>query len=693
MAGHNLRKAKQLKTCSSVYGRARSRLAALASSVLVSLGAIAPCVPAHAQPAPDPVADAREAFRKKDRNRLAAARAAALSSQHPLAMWADYWELSNRLSEATQAEVEGFYARWKDTYVEDRLRNDWLLELGHRRDWANFAADFPKFRMNDDREVTCYALLTNHLAGKDVTDASRAAWFAQREADDGCNLLAATLVDAKLFDSADVWRKTRLAMEAGRVRVARQASALISIPTASLVQDLSESPAKFLTRKASAADGRANAEIATLALIRMASNDPDAAAGALSDRWERVLPPDLASWAWASVAKQAAMKLLPDASDHYQHAQLVFAKDKNRELDWPDDTMAWKARAALRANDGKGRWQQVVQAIDAMSPEEQRDPSWIYWKARGLQSLARSSQAGDAMREQAQQMFASIAGQLSFYGALASEAIGQPFTLPPRPAPLTEEERAAANATPGLARGLQLAALGLRDEGRREWNYTLRGMSDRQLLAAAQLACDAQDWQLCINTSERTRAEIDVAQRYPTPYRDDIVARAKELGLDPAYVMGLIRQETRFMATLRSHAGASGLMQLMPATAKWTARKYGVEYRPELINDPGTNLRLGTGYLRHVLDAFEGSQPLAAAAYNAGPGRPRRWREGPVLDTSAWAENIPFPETRDYVKKVMSNATIYAALLNGEAPVLRTRLGRVVGPRDANAPEPEKDLP
>ncbi|WP_235835007.1 lytic transglycosylase domain-containing protein [Piscinibacter terrae] len=665
----------------------------MASSVLVSVGAMAPCMPAHAQSTPDPVADAREAFRKKDRNRLAAARAAAISSQHPLAMWADYWELSNRLSEATQAEVDGFYARWKNTYVEDRLRNDWLLELGHRRDWTNFAADFPKFRMNDDREVTCYALLTNHLAGKEVADAARAAWFAQREADDGCNLLAATLIDAKLFDSADVWRKTRLAMEAGRVRVARQAAALISIPTASLVQDLSDSPAKFITRKASAAGGRANAEIATLALMRMASNDPDAAAGALTDRWERTLPPDLASWAWASVAKQSAMKLLPEAADHYQHAQLVFAKDKNRELDWPDDTMAWKARAALRANDGKGRWQQVVQAIDAMSPEEQRDPSWIYWKARGLQSLARNSQSGDAMRDQSRQMFASIAGQLSFYGALASEAIGQPFALPAAPQPLTAEERAAATATPGLARGLQLAALGLRDEGRREWNYTLRGMSDRQLLAAAQVACDAQDWQLCINTSERTKAEIDVAQRYPTPYRDDIVARAKELGLDPAYVMGLIRQETRFMATLRSHVGASGLMQLMPATAKWTARKYGVEYRPELINDPGTNLRLGTGYLRHVLDAFEGSQPLAAAAYNAGPGRPRRWREGPVLDTSAWAENIPFPETRDYVKKVMSNATIYAALLNGEAPVLRTRLGRVVGPRDANAPEPEKDLP
>ena len=115
---------------------------------MMSVGALAPCAPAVAQQAaPDPIADAREAFRKKDRNRLAADRAVALSSQHPLAMWAEYWELGNRLSEATQPELDAFFARWPNTYVEDRLRNDWLLELGQRRDWVNFAANFPRFRM------------------------------------------------------------------------------------------------------------------------------------------------------------------------------------------------------------------------------------------------------------------------------------------------------------------------------------------------------------------------------------------------------------------------------------------------------------------------------------------------------------------------------------------------------------------
>jgi soluble lytic murein transglycosylase len=673
-----------LKTCSSVYG------AVVAAALLAPWPG--PATKAQAQPAADPVVDAREAYRKKDRARLAATRAAALASQHSLAMWADYWELTNRISEVAQTDLDAFYQRWPGTYVEDRLRNDWLLELGHRRDWVNFTAEFPRFRMNDDREVACYALLTQHLDGKDVRDAARAAWFAQREADDGCALLAATLVDAKVLTPADVWRKTRLAMDAGRVRVARQSAALVSIVAASQVQELADSPAKFLTRKASAGT-RVNAELATLALMRMASNDPDAAAGALGDRWERALPRDLATWAWTSVARQAAMKLSPDASDLYQRAERIAPKS-GAEPEWGDDAMAWKARAALRANNGKGRWQQVLAAIEAMREDDRKDPTWIYWKARALQSLApRDGADGDAMRAQARELLASISGQLSFYGALAAEALGQQPVMPAAPAPLSDAEKAAAADHPGLSRALKLAGLGLRDEARREWNYSLRGMDDRQLLAAAAIACDQQDWQLCINTSERTKGEIDLAQRYPTPYKDDIVARSRELGLDAPYVLGLIRQETRFMASLRSHAGASGLMQIMPATARWTARKIGVDYSPEMIADPDTNLRLGTGYLKLVLDAFDGSQALAAAAYNAGPNRPRKWREGPWLDSAAWAENIPFPETRDYVKKVISNATVYAALVNGEPPTLRARLGRLVGPRDANAPEPEKDLP
>jgi len=142
----------------------------------------------------------------------------------------------------------------------------------------------------------------------------------------------------------------------------------------------------------------------------------------------------------------------------------------------------------------------------------------------------------------------------------------------------------------------------------------------------------------------------------------------------------------------RSVVGASVQMKLMPATARWTAKKIGLPYTPALIADRDTNLRLGNAYLKIVLDEVGGSQAMAAAAYNAGPGRPRKWREGPLLETAIWAENIPFAETRDYVKKVLSNATYYAALLGGKGTTIRSRLGRPIGPADPNAPV-ERDVP
>jgi soluble lytic murein transglycosylase len=644
------------------------------------------------QPGPQAtVLDAREAFRKKDRARLAALSAQAAAERNPLAMWVDYWELTNRLGDAEQSELSAFAQRWSGTYVEDRLRNDWLLELGRRRDWANLAAEYPRFRMNDDREVTCYALTVDALAGKDVKDAALAAWLAQRDADDGCALLASTLFDAKQINAADVWKKARLSMEIGRPRAARQAAALLGPGIDRSVGEIIDSPSRWLAKKAATAT-RNDAELTSLALLRLATTDNDSAAYLLNQRWERALPADLAAWTWASVARQTALKLQPEAAEQYLRAERADRKGTH-EIDLPEETLAWKARAALRGDGGRARWQQVVQAINAMPATLQKDPAWVYWKATALQAVAKESEDGEALRSSSRELLAGIAGQMNFYGELAAEELGQPFLLPPKPTPLTAVERDGAAAQPGLQRALVLIAIGLRSEGVREWNFSIRGLGDRDLLAAAQLACDHEVWDRCINTSDKTQVEIDIDQRFPMPLRREVAAAARDAGLDPAFIYGLIRQESRFVMDARSGVGASGLMQLMPSTARWTAKKIGVPYTPDLLTDRDTNLRLGNAYLRLVLDDVGGSQPMAAAAYNAGPSRPRQWRNGPLLDAAIWAESIPFPETRDYVKKVLSNATYYAALLGGKGTAIRGRLGPPVGPPDPNAAPPEKDLP
>src|SRR5690606_14419542 len=174
--------------------------------------------------------------------------------------------------------------------------------------------------------------------------------------------------------------------------------------------------------------------------------------------------------------------------------------------------------------------------------------------------------------------------------------------------------------------------------------------------------------------------EVDVSQRFIAPFEGRVSEKAKEIGLDAAWVYGLIRQESRFITNARSRVGASGLMQLMPATAKWVAGKIGMkDFKPSSVNDFDTNTILGTRYLDMVLRDLGGSQVLASAGYNAGPGRPVRWRAtlpGPV-EGAIFAETIPFTETRLYVKHVLSNAVYYATLFTGEPHSLKERLGTI----------------
>ena len=650
----------------------------------------------------DVILDARDAFQRHDRARLSLLRATAFANRLPLAQWVDYWELTNRIADASADEVEQFYARWPGSYVEDRLRNDWLLEAGRRHDWDAFRRDFPRFRMNDDRSVACYATLVDHLAGKEVHDAALAQWMAVKDADVGCQLMAQTLHDDQVFSDADVWRRLRQVAELpgrGAERALRAGAQILGKAETRDMAALLDNPARFVVRKADILTTRRN-DMITIALARMATSDPAAAAVQLQDRLQQTIGADNASWAWAVIARYGAQSLLPDAVDWANRAWSSRRPERKGDgngdrpvgPDWGDEVLEWHARAALRAGSGNQRWKDVERAIAAMSPATRAEGNWTYWHAQAELALAPASPgaASDDRIAQARGELKTLSAKLSFYGLLSAEDLGGQFVLPPRPQPLTGMERGAARANPGLQRGLALTALELRDEGRREWNFTLRGMSDRELLAAAQWACDAGDWQLCINTSERTKTEIDIAQRYPLPYRRDIVQAATDAGLDPAFVFGLIRQETRFMSNARSAVGANGLMQLMPATAKWTAKKAGVAFRPELIADPGTNLRLGSFYLKLVLDSLGGSDPMAAAAYHAGPGRPRRWRGGVTTPPEVWTENVPFFETRDYVKKVLTNAAIYAALLGDKGPQLRPRLGPPIGPRDATqAPAPD----
>ena len=627
------------------------------------------------------ILDMNQAFKKNDKAQLS--RLLPKAKGHALEPWAAYWELRVRLDQASDSEIQQFLTQHAGTYAEDRLRNDWLLQLGRQREWATFTQEYPRFRMNDDREVRCYALSTDAFISKPETAAElKRLWYAFRDTEDGCTYTAEKLHDLKKIESLDLWRKARLAMDNNRPRAAQLALNIESVELGKQAVLIQADPQKYLDKRILAITKKRK-ELSVLALIRVANTDPDKAAQLIEKKWGLMLTKEEHNWVWAVIGKQAAQKLQDNAHSYFNKV--------TRNQDLNDDLLIWKTRAALRSGD----WKAVISAIDAMDGVKQ-DPAWVYWKARG--QLAANPTALEPMRLEAVASLQSIASVKGFYEQLAMEELGHAITAPAKPEPLTPQEKSVAAQNAGLQRALTALSLGLRSEGNREWNYstnlhTQGGMSERELLAAADLACSKQVWDRCINTSDRTKTQIDFDQRFPMPLKDTVLRRTKEIQLDPAYVYGLIRQESRFIMDAKSVVGASGLMQVMPATAKWTAKKIGMtNFQANQINDHEINVAIGTGYLKLVLDDFDGSMPLAAAAYNAGPSRSRNWRKGPVLEAAIWAENIPFNETRDYVKKVLSNTTNYAAIITGQPQSLKARLG-TVGPRNAQAPAENTDLP
>jgi soluble lytic murein transglycosylase len=258
--------------------------------------------------------------------------------------------------------------------------------------------------------------------------------------------------------------------------------------------------------------------------------------------------------AWAQIALQSALKLEPEALAYWVRADGATLSQ---------EAYQWRVRTALR----EGDWKIVKTTIALMPASLKNEPAWIYWLGRALKA--------EGKNEEARQLFASIADQIHFYGQLALEENGQKVGVPLTSRPVTADELAAVERNPNLQRALKFYSMNLRLEGTREWNWELRKMTERQHLAAAELARKNNMLDRMVNTSDRTRGEFDFNQRYPTPFNDSMYKTTQALGLDMAWVYGLIRQESRFVMHAKSHVGASGLMQIMPATARYVAKKLG----------------------------------------------------------------------------------------------------------------------
>jgi len=591
---------------------------------------------------------------------------AAQLGNYDVPSYIDYYQLKPRIREASESEVRDFLTRYQGTAIADRLRNDWLLSLAYRRNWALFDEIYPQFVVNDDLQLKCYALMSKALKDQNVVPEARALLLSPKDYGQPCTDLLGVMLKKSQYRESDIWAQIRLAGEGGATPAARRLGLLIDVPENKLAQAI-DLPALAVAK--GVGNGRQAHEIYLVALGRFAKISHTLAAVALH-RAEPKLSEAEQAIGWAQIALQASISLQPQASDYWRKAGKA-------PLSY--DGQQWKVRMALR----EGDWPQVRGTIEAMPAQLRQDPAWNYWLARALKEEGKpDSQAA------AQALLRPLSKQWNFYGQLALEELGQKITIPAAAQPVTAAEMTSIANNPGFRRALKFFAMQLRYEGLREWNWELRKMSEREHLAAAELARQNNILDRMVNTSDRTRIEVDFTQRFPAPHNDIMSPATQTLGLDKAWVYGLIRQESRFIQSAQSGVGASGLMQIMPATARYVAKKIGMQdFDKSQVNDINTNIVLGTNYLKMVLASLEGSQAMATAAYNAGPGRPHLWRSRlpHAVEGAIFVESIPFTETRGYVKNVLSNATYYAAMFDKKPQSLKARLG-TVGPKGWTAP-------
>lgn len=604
---------------------------------------------------------ARDAARAGDKAKLE--RLAPVLQGYELETYVDYWRLLVDLKDADPASIGAFLNQHDGTYVAEKLRTDWLRQVGKKQQWSAFDSEYPRL-VQPDQDLACYALQSRRAQGDaKALDDALPLWLTLLEPPEPCYpILEALIVDKRVLADA-VWARIRRQFEANKTAAALYSMNYLppsQTPDRKLAQTVVDAPLPWLAKLSNDAPvSRLQRELLALAIQRVARNDPKQAAEQMA-RFSAALSGSEKGWAWSQIGWQAAQRHLPEALDWYRLAG---------DAPLSDEVAQWKVRAALRAQD----WATIRSTIEKMPPILAAQPAWVYW-------LGRAYRAGGRLDE-ANALFAKIAGLPDFYGNLANDELGRPTVPPPKASPPSKDELALVGANVGVQRALAFFRLNLRTEGVKEWGWALRTMSDRELLAASDIAKRAGIYDRAIAAADRTRSEHDYSLRYLAPFSEQVRPAARHQALDDAWVYGLMRQESRFVTSARSSVGASGLMQLMPATAKWVANKIGLkDFQLGRVNDTETNVLLGTSYMRLVLESLDNHPVLASAAYNAGPGRARKWRADRPLEGAIYAETIPFSETRDYVKKVMSNSVYYSALFDGKPQTIKNRLG-VIAPR------------
>ncbi|WP_158224639.1 transglycosylase SLT domain-containing protein [Agaribacterium haliotis] len=603
---------------------------------------------------------AKSALKKGDSD--AYARHYAKLGDYPLIPYLDYSRLRKDLAKHEAVDIQAFISRYEDSYLAENLRRRYLEHLSAKKQWPDFLYWY------DDR-LASEAMYCKHLELRansgDVNawDELAELWLQSRSLDKACDPVIKAWRNSEYWRDDYAWQRFLLSMEAGQRSLARYCASLLPKSYQNyvkLVQQLDAKPYLIRNHKNYRSPTLDMQQVIGFGIRRYAKQHPLKAL----EHWQRYESSRIFNTEIINQTKIALVDRLMAKNELEQVHRLLANSPSIRQ----SDTIEHLLRRYLREQ----RWADVVAGIQLLPQEKQQSDRWRYWNARASTLLSPTA------IEDAQKTYRELAAKRSFYGFLAADYVGVDYELEDADTQLDTAILEALAQKPALRRAKELWLTGRSNEAYAEWYYAMNQLSARELVAAGQLANSWGWYDRAIQAMIAGKQWDELGIRFPLAYKEHVMNAADTTQLEPALIFAVARQESAMRAKAKSPVGARGLMQLMPATARQTAKKQGIPHRTEDLYKPDHNIKLGSLYLDGLLDQYQGNRILAAAAYNAGPHRVKRWRESSDgLPFDVWIETIPFKETRGYVQNVLTYAVIYGYRM-GEP-------GRMITQKEANS--------
>lgn len=590
--------------------------------------------------------DAYQAIKINDRPSIAKYKAQLKNYElNPYLLYHDY---RLHLTNTPERLISQFIKDNQNNYLGDRLYVQWLTHHGKQKNWKTY---LKYYKPQKSRNLQCYhtrALAQNNQLSKAIEQA-QVLWVSDSSLSKACLPIAGILKKNKSLTGSMIWERIGLTMQKRRVSLAKILAKDLSSQEQAMFKTwlaVYKNPTLIKKPLADSINPVIKKQIFTQGLTGLARKNPEQALQTL-ERFHKQYGFSTEQYHQQkrSISLRTAYRYQPEAED--------FLKDVNSNGGASEDSLRWQAQIALKSSN----WQLLLDSIALMDQSQQQETQWQYWQARALAAI------GD--EKPALKIYQKLAKQRNYYAFLSADILRADYQFNPDPVQPIDSE-ALIKKYQQLQRMQELLAINWMISAKREWYHLLANVDPDELHAIAVLTSEWKQHSMAITTAARAKKWNDLAVRFPTPHKAPVMQSADKHGIDPAWVYGVIRRESAFSADIQSSAGAVGLMQLMPGTAKYIGKKIGIKNtHKSVLTQPQSNIELGSAYLAYLDKKYSGNKILATASYNAGPRRIDSWiPKDHSLPADQWIDSIPFSETRAYVKAVLEYTTIFKSLLN-----------------------------